>query len=112
MPPSTLRAASSTPESLVMASVISRVCQAVASRTARAMCALVTYLVRPAMTPRASERQYGANRPENAGTKYAPPLSSTERARVSISAADLIRPIWSRIHCTSEPVTAMEPSRA
>ena len=30
------------------------------------------------MTPRASGRQYGANSPENAGTKYTPPLSSTE----------------------------------
>ena len=68
-----------------MASVISRVCQAVASRTARAMCALVTYRVRPAITPRASERQYGANRPEKAGTKYAPPLSSTdERERLDL----------------------------
>ena len=52
-----------------MASTISRVCQAVASSTARARCALVTYRVRPAITPRASERQYGANRPEKAGTK-------------------------------------------
>ncbi|MGC0378331.1 hypothetical protein RKD28_005847 [Streptomyces sp. SAI-229] len=39
-------------------------------------------------------------------------MSSTVSARVSISAAVEIRPIWSRIHCTSEPVTAIEPSRA
>ncbi|CAM5607209.1 hypothetical protein SVIOM74S_06399 [Streptomyces violarus] len=42
----------------------------------------MTYRVSPVTTPRASERQYGANRPENAGTMYAPPLSSTLAARV------------------------------
>ena len=69
MPPSTLRAVSGTPESAFIASRTSRVCQAVASRTARAMWPLVTYRVRPAITPRASFFQYGAKRPENAGTK-------------------------------------------
>ena len=64
------------------------------------------------MAPRASERQYGANRPEKAGTKYTPPLSSTVRASVSLSAASVMIFIWSRSHCTAEPVTAMEPSRA
>ncbi len=112
MPPSTLRAVRVTPESFSIASTTSRVCQAVASSTARARWPLVTYRVRPAITPRASERQYGANRPEKAGTKYAPPLSSTVLARVSISAAVEMMPSWSRSHCTSEPVTAIEPSRA
>ena len=37
------------------------------------------------MTPRASLFQYGANRPEKAGTKYTPPLSSTVRASASTS---------------------------
>ena len=42
---------------------------AIASSVARARCALVLKRDRPTITPRASERQYGANRPEKAGTK-------------------------------------------
>ena len=87
MPPSTLSSVRSTPESAFIASSTSRVWNAVASRTARAMWPLLTYRVRPTSAPRASERQYGANRPENAGTKYAPPLSSTVLASSSISGA-------------------------
>ena len=34
----------------------------------------------PQITPRASWRQYGANNPENAGTKYTPLVESTWRA--------------------------------
>ena len=64
------------------------------------------------MAPRASGRQYGANRPENAGTKYTPPLSSTVVASASTSGAEVMMPSWSRSHCTSEPVTAIEPSSA
>ena len=64
------------------------------------------------MAPRASGRQCGANSPENAGTKYAPPLSSTVRANSSISSAAEISPRLSRSHWTSEPVTAIEPSSA
>ena len=63
------------------------------------------------MTPRASDCQYGANRPENAGTKYTPPLSSTVCASSSTSGAALIIPRLSRSHCTSAPVIAIEPSR-
>ena len=66
----------------------------------------------PTIAPRASERQYGANRPEKAGTKYMPPLSSTCRASDSDCDAPLMMPSWSRSHCTAEPVTAIEPSRA
>ena len=76
------------------------------------MCALVLNRDSPTIAPRASERQYGANNPENAGTKYTPPLSATWRASVSLSAAPLMMPSWSRSHCTAEPVTAIEPSRA
>jgi len=43
---------------------------------------------------------------------YAPPLSSTVRASASMSAALSIRPRLSRSHCTSDPVTAIEPSSA
>ena len=39
-------------------------------------------------------------------------MSSTVLASVSISGADLISPRLSRSHCTSEPVTAIEPSSA
>src|SRR5579875_3564748 len=86
MPPSTFSEVSSTPESAFMASTTSLDCHAVASSTARAMWPALTYLVRPAITPRASLRQYGANSPEKAGTKYTPPLSSTVLASVSTSA--------------------------
>src|SRR5256885_8014269 len=40
--------------------------------------------------------QYGAYSPENAGTKYTPPLSSTERASASTSELVPIRPRLSR----------------
>jgi hypothetical protein len=69
MPPSTLSDVRSTPESAFIASTTSRLCQAVASSAARAIWPLVTYRVSPAMTPRASPLQYGAKRPEMAGTK-------------------------------------------
>jgi hypothetical protein len=69
MPPSTFSSFSATPESAFMASTTSRVCHAVASRAARAMWPLVTYRVSPTIAPRASLLQYGANRPEKAGTK-------------------------------------------
>ena len=83
-----------------------------ASRVARARCALVWKRDRPTIAPRASARQYGANRPEKAGTKYTPAVSVTCAARVSLSAAPLMMPSWSRSHWTAAPVTAMEPSRA
>src|SRR5439155_221433 len=69
MPPSTFSALSGTPESAFIASMTSRVWYAVASSTARARWPLLTNRVRPTIAPRASERQYGANSPENAGTK-------------------------------------------
>ena len=53
---------------------------AVASSAARAMCPLLAKRVRPTITPRASSRQYGANKPENAGTKTTPSEPWTERA--------------------------------
>ena len=66
----------------------------------------------PTMAPRAVASQCGAKRPENAGTKYTPPLSSTPAARVSTSGALPIMPRLSRSHWISEPVTAIEPSSA
>ena len=69
MPPSTFSDSSATPESWFMASTTSRLWYAVASSVARAMWPAVTKRVRPATTPRALDFQYGANRPENAGTK-------------------------------------------
>src|SRR5690242_14805137 len=112
IPPSTLSSVSSTPESARIASTTSTVWNAVASSAARARCALVTYRVNPTIAPRASLRQYGANRPEKAGTTYAPPLSSTVRASASTSDALEIRPRLSRSHWISDPVTAIEPSSA
>ena len=75
------------------------------------MCPALTKRVRPATTPRASERQYGAKSPENAGTKYTPPLSSTDFARSSTSGAALISLRLSRSHWIRAPVMAIEPSR-
>jgi len=68
IPPSTLSVVRARPESAFIASTTSRVCQAVASSTARARCPLVMYEVSPTTTPRASLRQCGAYRPEKAGT--------------------------------------------
>ncbi len=41
-----------------------------------------------------------------------PPLSGTEAAASSTSAEEEMIPSPSRSHCTSEPATATEPSRA
>ena len=64
------------------------------------------------MTPRASLRQCGANSPENAGTNTTSPLSGTERASASTSAASPMMPRLSRSQPMSEPATATEPSSA
>ena len=111
MPPSTFSDSSFTPESASIASTTSRLWKAVASSVARAMCPAFTYRVSPANTPRALDFQYGANRPENAGTMYRPPLSSTVDASSSTSGDALIIFRLSRSHCTSAPVIAIEPSR-
>ena len=74
------------------------------------MCAFVWKRVRPQITPRASGRQRGAKRPEKAGTITQPSLSGTLAASSSTSAAYSISPRLSRSHCTSAPVTAIEPS--
>ena len=64
------------------------------------------------MAPLAYMSQYGAKRPEKAGTKNAPPESSTSEAIASVSAALLMIFRLSRSHCTAAPVIAMEPSSA
>ncbi len=69
MPPSTFSVTSSTPESASMASMTSRDWYAAASSAARAMWPRLMNRVSPTIAPRASPRQYGANKPENAGTK-------------------------------------------
>ena len=112
IPPSTLSSFSVTPESDSIASITSRVWNAVASSVARAMWPALTYRVRPANTPRAFDFQYGANRPLNAGTMYRPPLSSTDLASSSTCGAAEIMCRLSRSHCTSAPVIAIEPSSA
>ena len=56
------------------------------------MCAFVWKRVRPQITPRASERQRGAKRPEKAGTITQPSLSGTLAASASTSAAALDQP--------------------
>ena len=64
------------------------------------MCPRVAYRVSPAMTPRASLRQCGANRPEKAGTNTTSPLSGTDRASASTSDASAMIPRLSR----SQPI--------
>jgi hypothetical protein len=66
----------------------------------------------PTIAPRASDRQYGANRPENAGTKYTPPLSSTWRANVSTPPRRPDQPELVAQPLHRGPVTAIEPSSA
>ena len=66
----------------------------------------------PMMRPPAPGSQYGARRPENAVTKYTPPLLGTDDARVLTSAAVVTRAIESRSHLMALPATAIEPSRA
>ena len=56
-------------------------------RRACEMGADVVPAVMPVMVPRASGSQYGAPRPANAGTKTTPPVSGTEAASASTSAA-------------------------
>jgi hypothetical protein len=50
----------------------------------------------PISRPAAPVSQYGARSPEKAVTKYTPPVSGTEAAKVLISLADLIKPMESR----------------
>ena len=64
------------------------------------------------MMPRASLRQWGANRPEKAGTSTTSPLSGTDRASASTSDASPMMPRLSRSQPISAPATATEPSRA
>ena len=67
----------------------------------------------PTIAPRASGRQYGANRPEKAGTKErAAGVGDASVPAPRLSAAWPRIPSWSRSHWIAEPVTAMEPSRA
>jgi hypothetical protein len=101
-----------TPPAAAMASTTSRVWKAMASMVARARWAAVVPRVIPRRVPLASGSHHGEPRPVNAGTSTAPPLSSTERASVSISAASAMTPRPSRSHCTAAPVTKMAPSRA
>lgn len=83
-----------------------------ASKAALAKCALVLARLSPTTVPLALLHQCGAYKPEKAGTKYTPPLSGTERARDSVSAAEEIIPSWSRSHWMADPVTATLPSSA
>lgn len=53
-------------------------------------------MVSPISNPAAPGSQYGARRPENAGTKYTPAVSATDMARLLTSPDDLMKPIESR----------------
>ena len=74
--------------------------------------AVVVPRLMPLMAPRAYWSQYGAPSPVRAGTKYTPSVSSTDAARASTSAELLMHLSPSRSHCTTEPPTNMDPSRA
>ena len=62
--------------------------------------------------PRASLRQYGAYRPENAGTKYTSPVDDTPAAAVSASLISFKIFKLFLSHFNALPATATEPSRA
>ena len=55
-----------------------------ASSVARHKCVLLVKFVSPMMIPRASVSQYGAYRPEKAGTKYTSPVLSADLAMASV----------------------------
>jgi len=76
------------------------------------MCARPVPRVRPTIVPRLYMSQCGAPSPVNAGTKYTFPLSDTDSAMSSVSAADEISFISSRSHWTTAPATNTLPSSA
>jgi len=67
--------------------------------------ASLKYLI-PIRSPAAPGSQYGASKPENAVTKYTPPVSSSFAAKSLTSAAELIIPMVSRSHFIALPATA------
>mmetsp|Transcript_8046 Transcript_8046/g.23714 ORF Transcript_8046/g.23714 Transcript_8046/m.23714 type:complete len:230 (-) Transcript_8046:782-1471(-) len=85
---------------------------AIASSAARQMCAFLTYLVNPTITPLLSSRQCGANKPPNAGTNVTPPLFFTVFAHFSTSSASFTNSISSLSHRIHSPPTATAPSSA
>ena len=111
MPPSTLSAEGWT-SSAWKASIRSAVCCPMASNVARTMWARVVPPVRPVRVPRACCCQWGAPSPAKAGTKLTPPLSGTDVASASDSAAVSRMPRPSRSHLTALPPTKIEPSSA
>ena len=90
----------------------SRVWYAIASTTARVMCACVLPRVMPRIVPRAYGSHHGEPRPVNAGTTYTPPVSLTLAASAPISAAVSITWRPSRSHWMAAPVTKIAPSSA
>ena len=95
-----------------MAATRSKTSRAIPSSAARAMWPARVPRSIPAMTPRASARQWGAPRPVSAGTKTTPPVSGTLRASASTSFADRMIPSPSRSHCTAAPAMKADPSSA
>ena len=81
-PPSARSARTGSP----IAETTSAVWKAIASSAARAISARPVPRVMPEMSPRASASQYGEPSPVSAGTKWTPPVDSTERASASVSA--------------------------
>ena len=67
------------PLAAVIASTTSAVWNAIASTTARAMCARVVPRVMPTIVPRAYGSHHGEPSPVNAGTTNTPPVSGTDR---------------------------------
>jgi hypothetical protein len=111
-PPSTRSSFSAMPESAAMASISSALWNAIASSAARAMCARFVPRVMPTSVPRARGSQYGAPRPDNAGTKNAPPLSGTLAANASTSLERSMMPSPSRSHWIAAPAMKTLPSSA
>ena len=111
-PPSARKADKGYAEAALMASVMSRTPNAMASTHARASCAFPVPRVMPVMMPRAAGSHQGLPRPVSAGTNVTPPLSVTDSARGPISSALWISPSPSRSHWTAAPETNVDPSSA
>mmetsp|Transcript_51148 Transcript_51148/g.102200 ORF Transcript_51148/g.102200 Transcript_51148/m.102200 type:complete len:230 (+) Transcript_51148:347-1036(+) len=111
-PPSTFMSCTFNPASSTIASATSFAWNAIDSSIARTMWAEVVYCVRPTMTPRASSLQCGAKRPENAGTRYTPPVSGTDSAMAVLCFTSSMILRLSLSHEIPTPAIATEPSRA
>ena len=111
-PPSTRSSFSGWSKSDCIAVSTSDTWNAMDSKAARAICALLVPRDIPHKSARASLSQCGAPSPVNAGTSTTPSLEVTLLASCSTSLLFWIIPKPSRSHCTTAPAIKTLPSRA